>query len=428
FEATEATTHTITLEAPVDEGRGPGTISVTRTFAVLPAEQRPAQEQQATWESVTTECCVINYVSNTAAARDIESLSEQLQESVEYVEEEIGAIPDEEPYEVALLDIVWGNGAYAGGELVASYVDRDYFGLGTENMVSLFRHEATHLAASSAMDWAFQAPGFLGEGIAVYVAGGHYQEEPIPERAAAMVQLGYYVPIATLAERFGSIQHELRYLESAAVVAYIVEKHGWEGFEAFVGTELEDEGAMPRDWLDEAFETNFDLSLEEAEADFLAWLQAHEPGEQVEDLRLTVALSNTRRQYQREYAPYQALWTLGSITEVEAANVVREPHAPENVALETMLGQAQAALIDGEYEDTEAMIGAVQAVLDDGDFSREPVVDYLAVAQVLAEQGYEAHEIAIEGERADVEAIRTQPTLEALTLHKVEGTWQVVEQ
>lgn len=425
FEATEAATHTIRLETSLDDGAGLP-VSLETTFAVLPAEQRPVQEQQAIWQQVETECCVIHFVSNTAAARDIETLADQLQASAEFVEAQVGALLDDDPYEVALLDIVWGNGAYASGELVASYVDRPSFGLGTEYIETLFRHEATHLAAYDALDWSAQVPSFLAEGIAVYVAGGHYRPEPIPERAAAMVELGYAVPLATLADSFGSLQHELRYLQSAAVVAYLIESYGWDGFRAFVGTELEDERASSSEWLDAAFQRHFDLSLEEMEAAFLAWLAEQEPGEQLEDLRLTVALSNTRRQYQRERAPYQALWAIGELTELEnLSTLIREPDAPENVALEAMLVQAQDALAAGEYEEAQALVQAVQAVLDDGSFAHKPAADFLAIAQVLTTQGYETQRIAIQGTRAEVQAIRTQPNLETLVLVRMEGMWQI---
>jgi hypothetical protein len=297
-------------------------------------------------------------------------------------------------------------------------VDRAYTGIDLDTIV---RHEAAHWAARS-LD--ANPPTILAEGTAVYVAGGHYRPEPIPRRAAALLELDRYVPLAELANGFRAQQPEVASLEAGALVAYLADTYTWQQVVVLYAVRRDARGA---EWLDQALRLVFNTGLEEVEQDFIAWLQSHPSGEQLDDLRLTIELYETIRRYQALYAPYQeALPPFNQAFEMGlTADFMRESTAPENVALEAMFVAAHQALAEGRYIGVEALLDAVNATLDDGNFTREPVGDYLSITRLLAKEGYEVQRINIAGSQATVQAIQTWPQLETLTLTRVGDEWQI---
>lgn len=386
---------------------------------ILPAEQRPPHEAGSMWQELETGCCLIHYITGTAADRDIEQIEDRAEASIEAVEAVFGS-DLEVLFPITLIDNVWGNGAYAAEDIVVSYVDRAYVSI---DLDSVLRHEATHYAT---YELGTDTPIMLVEGIAVYVSGGHYKPEPIPERAAALLPLGAYIPLADLADNFRARQHEIAYLEAAGLIAYLVEQHGWESFLELYALEFD---GSPSEWLDQGFQHIYDMSLEEVEAGFLEWLEVQDLEHQAEDLRLTIALFDTIRRYQLLYAHYQE--ALPAFPEAASrdmtAEFVREPTSPENIALEAMFMEARESLEDGRYADAEALIEQVEAVLDTGDFSQPPIAGYLAIARLVAEAGYEAQDIDLAGEEAVVVAIPLAdwPQLETLSLAMSGGGWQL---
>lgn len=409
--------HRLTVYVPVNEA---GDVQEIVTYIeILPADLRPPSEQAAAWQQLETFCCRLNYLSVTAAGRDIDQIADVSRDGIAHVEEQMGfAIPDK-PIPITLIDNVWGNGAFAGGELVVSYVDRPYTGFDLETVI---RHEATHWAARSLSK---EAPTILVEGIAVYVAGGHYKPEPLPQRAAALLELDAYIPLAELADHFRSQQHEIAYLEAGALVAYLSETYTWPQFLVLYSADVDGRGS---NWLDRAFSLIYRKDLAGIESDFIAWLESQDAADQADDLRLTIALHDTARRYQAQYAPYQENLPLQQAVEAGlTADFLREPTAPQNLALETMLVAAQQALDEGLAFTAEMLLEAVNATLGDGDFTRGLVSDYLAIANLLLEQGYEAQRINIAGNHATVEGIRDWPELETLELIKLDGEWQVAD-
>lgn len=410
--------HEITVEVPADE---PGRLTtVSRVIEILPASERPLQERGAQWEQLTTSCCRFYYLSGTAAARDIHQIAAQAEESIAGVE---AAFPgsDVRPFPIVLIDNMWGNGAYAtSSEIVISYVDRAYNGL---DMQTLIAHEATHYAA---FPLAHQTPSILVEGVAVYVAGGHYGIDPIHERAAALRVLDLYIPLADLTDHFRDSQHEIAYLEGAGLVTYLTRTYGWDAFLEVYGQDIPN--VYDSEWLDQAFRRVYGIGLQEVERGFSAWLDGIDPGGQVDDLRLTIELFDIMREYQFRYAIYQQFPPIEDAVRFDRTyEFIREPTAPENLALETLLFSAQTALEEGRYADAAMLIEAVAATLADGDFSRQPVRDYLVIARAMSALGFEVQSIELVGDEALVTVIHTWPQLETVTLVRSGDTWTLLE-
>ncbi len=406
--------HEITIRL-AEGGSGDGR-KLTTNVNILPASERPASENGNGWREIRTSCCRISYISGTAADRDITKIAEQATASVSAVEDRFG-YRFNQVFPMTLIDNIWGNGAYASGEIVISYVDRAYVNLGLDTVL---RHEATHYAAR---DLGGSPPTILVEGIATYVAGGHYKQEPIPERAAALDVLGWYIPLRDLADGFRDEQHEIAYLEAAGLVQYLVDTYGWDEFLRLYA--LADLTGSPAEQLDQGLQAIYDVGLDEIELSYQDWLGAHDPGSQVDDLRLTVTTYDTIRRYQELYAPYEE--SLPNASDASEENVtaefVREPTAPENLALETMLIAAREALEAGQFGEAEDLLNAINATLDDADFTREPIADYLALVKAAGKAGYEAQRITITGDMAIVMGIRDWPTLDTLTFVHSGSNW-----
>lgn len=422
----------VTLVAVVDpEDRiqvgdeDPSNNIVTLTLPLSPATALPALEAQTRWLSTTTDCCTFYYLDDTAADRDMPTITAVANESLDYVERQLG-VEQPNPLRIYFLARVIGHGGYAYDAVALSYLDRHYAGC---NLAMVLRHEGTHVL--DGLNLRVYPPALLREGLATWVAGGHFKPEPIPERAAALLVLGRYIPLRPLAKDFYRQQHEIGYLEGAAFVAYLVDRYGWEAFWRFYNSFEPADG--PEAMLEEALQRNFGRGLDETEEDWLAWLQAHPPAPaQVRDLQDTVALFDTVRRYQEHYDP-AAYWMSGwmpdpadGVARGIVADFVRCPRAPENIALETMLIAAREALYRGDFATAEGLIAAVNRVLDTGSFDDAPAADYLAVVRAVAEAGYEAQQVHISGDTAQVWAIRDWPQLQQLTWQRVGGSWSPV--
>ncbi len=397
---------------------------------VRPAEERPALEQGARWAQTETGCCIFHYITGTAAERDLAQLTALAEASFAEVEARLQA-DLREKLVVTFVGRVLGHGGYASGELVLSYLDRDYAGGGREEV---FLHEGTHV-----IDREF-APArltLLAEGLAVYVAGGHFRAEPLPERAAALLALGRYLPLRQLADNFYQSQHEIGYLEGGAFVHYLIHTYGLERFKAFYGSFRNDDRRPQSEQLDAALQQFFGAGLEEMEQRWLAELRALGPKpEQETDLRDTIAFYDSVRRYQQLMDPtayFLDAW-LPDFSQARQRNIVadalRHPTTPEHIALETMLIAADTHFDAHEYEQGERLLGSINAVLDTirqvGDRPRfdDPLAaQYLAIVRQVLAAGYEPQQITLKGTTAEVRAIRTWPTLAQLTLELRAGQW-----
>ena len=416
--------HTVRVQARLPRGT---VLDVARPVVILPESERPAHEATARWAKRNTECCSLHYVTGTAAERDIDRLAAFVEQSVSAVSAAFRLAPDQNKLSFFFIDTVWGNGGYANADgVVIYYVDRDFGpGIGDE-ILTTFRHEVTHHA-----QWMLEtaeAASVLNEGMAVYIGGGHYFTQPIPKRAAALHRLGLHLPLVELAQSNRMQIHEASYLQAAGLVAYLVETYGWEEFLQFYTTILAEkiDNHHWDTWLAGALQANFGLTVSQLETDYLTWLENIDPGEQIDNLRLTLRLQEARREYQFQHAPFLELYALGDLTKIEQLSLLtREASSPEAVAIETLIQSAQQAVFDGDYPTAEIMLAAIEEGIETREFGHPLAADYLAVARTLDEWGYEAQEISfIDGE---VRAVVTRggTDLQSLTLLPGAGDWQL---
>lgn len=399
-----------------DENPNNNRVSVNVTVR-SPAEL-PKKEAEANWLLVENNCCAVHVVSGTAAHRDLPQLLQQvddafLQASNKLVEPLVGR------YDVYLIDRVIGQGGYALDTMVVSYLDRNYAGGG---LAEVLVHEAVHLIEQQ---FAPDKSAFLSEGLAVWVAGGHYQQEDLGKRMAALVELGRYVPVNEVMDDFRSVVHEIGYLEAAGFISYLVETYGWERVRPFYSATTAGDAPSQSGAIDANLHFFFDRSLEEVEADWMAYLaQLPRDRETISNLSATLRYYEVMRHYQLAYDPsayYLNAW-LPPPEVAEQRNATadfsRHPETTANLALESMLFSANQALQSGEYEQLNAILDSVGRVLDNNGRFLDPLAgSYLDIVQTASGMGYEVQQIKLGGNRATVMVTRPETvTLSQLQL------------
>lgn len=343
-----------------------------QTLELLPAEERPYSG--AVWKEVQRDCCVVHYISGTEVERDLDFLLDNLEAESQAVSAQFGASL-EEPITVTLAPRVLGHGGFAGEGITISYLDRLYT---SSNMNMIFHHELVHIF--DAQLGGELRPTMLVEGLAVFLSGGHFKPEPLLERAAALLPaqpgcqvcgLGWYMPLAELADDFYNAQHEIGYLQAGALVEILVERYGWESFMAFYRDIHNDPGGSQALALDTALQVHFGQSLIELDEQFQSRLAEEALSfEEVQDVRLTVEFYNAVRAYQQRFDPaafFQVAW-LPDEKQMRAqgitADYLRRPEQAENIILENLLASVGEALQLGKYPQAEERLETVEFLLE----------------------------------------------------------------
>ncbi len=420
-----------TVTVTVDPGNATGDPDPANNVVVAQidlAAGRPANEIGAAWQTTTIgDCCVFHTIGGTAAARDIGAISQIADEAIAFVEQRLGTRRGDR-LEVYLIDRVLGHGGFASETIAISYVDRNHAGGG---LLEVFRHEGTHLLDRQIAHG--DRPVFLVEGFAVYVSGGHFRREALPERAAALRQMNAYIPLRDLIDNFYPSQHETGYLEAGAFIDYLVQRDGYDRFVDLYGGLQRTRGENDADMLDRELRIHYGVGLDAMEAEWLAHLQTLDAGDQRRDLENTIAFYETVRRYQRAHDPsayYLSAW-LPDIAEARArglaADYVRHPRAAENIALEVMLVAADEALAGHDYDRVEALLRSGNAALDaDLVFIDPMAARYLAVVRAALASGYEPQRITFDADRAEVLATRAgDPALVRLSAGLQDQAWSL---
>jgi hypothetical protein len=424
----------------------------TETVTLLPASRQDPLDARASWSNARSECCIVHYMTNTEAERDLPELLAEIDLQAEQASRRMG-VQISEPITITLLPRLLGHGGFADQDIHVSYLDRNYT-LGNVGMI--LHHEIAHV-----LDYRLGGdlrPSLLVEGLAVYLTGGHYQPELLLPRAAALLQgpagtpdsgLGWYLPLGELADHFYTAQHEIGYLEGGALVAFMVQRWGWQGFSDFYRDIHPHPSGSQARAIEEALLKHFNLSLAELESAFQQELRRQEvPPGMVSDLRLTVELYDTARRYQELLDPSAYFLTPWLVDTREmrrleiTADYLRRPDEPVNLALETMLVQASRLLRLDRFPEVERLLKAANAALDGLEQGLpQPFVgdslaaDYFEIITFLQEGWFISRSISqnplqpqaiwVEGDQATVQYHAGSPVLVETKLSRGRNGWRL---
>jgi hypothetical protein len=414
----------------------PEEIAWTETITLLPKSQLPLPEPYAYWSFMESECCLIHYISGTAAERDLEELMFIADEQSQLAAERFG-IDFSDPITVTLMPRVLGHGGFAGREIYISYLDRNYAG---DSFPMVVHHEMIHIL--DARLGGEYRPTLFVEGVAVYLTGGHFKPEPLMSRAAALLEMDIYIPLMELADNFYPSQHEIGYIQAGALVEFMIDTWGWDGFSGFYRGIRSPENGSPSQVIDSALQEYYGITFSRLEELLLTELRSQPlESESVADVHLTIGYYDTVRRYQQALdssAYFMTAW-LPNIEEMRQkgilADLLRHPSKPENIALEALFVEADKHLRAGNYSQVEIHLLAINAILDAMDefdpypFKRHSLaVDYYAITLVLQEKGYELISAEIESENARVKAGIPGGHIVSLELVRFGNQWQLLSE
>jgi hypothetical protein len=332
---------------------------------LLPREDLPVSERDARWETLVTDCCTINYISGTDAARDIQKLGKTADEAFARVSSAM-PISNKEKIPIVIMPRTLGHGGFTNNAIYVSYLDRNYAG-STFDMI--LNHEVVHWFDNK--QGGDLRPTIFLEGLAVYLTGGHFKPEALIPRAAALLSLNWYIPLKSLADSFYPSQHEVGYLEAGALVQYLVETYGWQAFNSFYRDIHPAPGGLQSEAIDRALQTHFSLTLEQLEAGFLAKLKSQPVDlSLIDDVRLSVQYYDTVRRYQQLFDPsayFQTAWLADASTMRQkniTADYLRHPNGIINQYLENLLVETDVALRSGNYTETAQKLKTLNVMLD----------------------------------------------------------------
>jgi hypothetical protein len=342
-----------------------GSKSWTENIALLPADKVPAPEPGAQWESAESVCCTIHYISGTAAERDLDQLKAMVDAQAADDERRLqakfkGKIP------ITFLPRVLGHGGFTSDEIYVSYLDQNYAGSTTTQVV---HHEMVHwLDGQMGGDARLS---MLQEGLAVFMSDGHFKVEPILPRAAALIRLNWYIPLPQLVNSFYTSQHEIGYMEAGAFTGYMIQTYGWDKYNAFYRDLHPIQGGADTDVLNAGLEKHFSLSLDQVEKNFTAFLGRQTVTDNdLTDVRLTVAFYDTVRRYQLALDPSAHFLTAWLVDGPDmrqrgiVADYLRHPDSADNQRIESLLVSADASLRAANYGITEVDIRTANLLLD----------------------------------------------------------------
>ena len=415
----------------------PGGKTWTDTVTLLPQDALPWPEPQAHWATAHSKCCTVYFMTSTASSRDIQDLLSQADTQARDAVQKMG-IQFTAPITITLMSRVLGHGGFASQDIDISYLGRNYAG---SDFGLVLHHEMIHI-----LDGRLGGdlrPSLFVEGLAVYETGGHFKIEPLMPRAAALLPgktgLGWYIPLATLAENFYLSQHEIGYLEGATLIEYMVNTWGWDAFSSFYRDIHAASDNSQVSAIDTALQKHFQITFAELEAQYKnALAQIPVPSTIRDDMRLTVEYFDTARRYQLLLDPsahFETAWLLDS-NSMRSRNIVadylRHPSGPSNQAIEALLKSAFNDLNLGQYAPMDPKVNGINAVLDAvqrGDAQPFQVnalaADFYAIVQVLNLAGYETQRIELAGSIAHAWVTAGSAELIELVLERGETGWAI---
>jgi len=336
------------------------------TIFLRPADKVPPPEPDAHWDSVTTDCCTLYYITGTDAERDIDTLAATADAESALVAAQLGTDPRQGMTLVFMPRLI-GHGGFAGSAVYVTYYDENIIG---NDMDILFHHEFVHFYDGVVGGEYF--PSIFQEGLAVYLSGGHFKPEPLGPRAAALLDLDLYIPLETLANDFYNQQHDIGYLEAGALVQYLVETYGMGTFNEFYRTIPAPDG-VTTDWdvIGTSVQESYGITFTDLETAYQDYLRTQPVTDDIRaDLTLTVDFFDTLRRYQSLLDP-SAYFLTAWLPDGDAmrqrgivADFTRYPGGMDNFVVETLLRRARVDLFSGEYEGAERTLKWTNWALD----------------------------------------------------------------
>jgi hypothetical protein len=345
--------------------RLPENITWKESFTLHSADQVPSPEPGAHWTSTVTACCTLYYITGTAAERDISILGEEADKESAGVSVQMDTTLSQK-IDINLMSRVVGQGGFTLDSVYLSYLDENYIG---NDMPIVFHHEFVHYYDSSL--GGIYRPSMLEEGLAVYLTGGHFKPEPLGPRAAALLVLGWYIPLSTVANDFYNQQHDIAYLEAGSLVKYLVETYGWSSFNQFYRTIPEPNNQSVSAVMDKALLEHFGLSFSDLENGYLSYLRSQTVTIGIRtDLQLTVTFFDTARHYQELLDPsayFLTAWLPDARVMRQrgiVADYLRRPEGWKNKLLEPLLIRSQKELFSGDYKNTGLTLQLTNRLMD----------------------------------------------------------------
>jgi hypothetical protein len=331
----------------------PENMSWSEIYSLRPADQVPLPEPEAHWDLKTTVCCNIYYITHTSAERDITIISQEADNQSAIVSAQMGSSLSTR-MDVIIVSRLIGHGGFTSKEIYLSYLDDNYIG---NDLSILLHHEFVHYY--DGVLGGVYLPAVLQEGLAVYLVGGHFKPEQLGPRAAALLDLGWYIPLSTITDNFYIQQHEICYLEAGALVQYLVETYGWDAFTEFYRTIPALENRTNSVVLDIAMYEHFGISFADLEKSYLAYLRSQVSTEVARtDLQLTVSFFDTVRRYQEVLDPsayFLTAWLPDGVVMRQrgiVADFLRHPADLENHLFESLLNWSNRELFSRNYQNT----------------------------------------------------------------------------
>ena len=230
--APPTTTATATPAAPAATATPPATGAPAATETPLPVET-PAP---GAWLSRSTTHYDLYYLPGSPAAHDIDHIAALAEQAMTAAAARLEAPPNTRIRIYFVNRVFWqGGAAYTGNQLLLSYPppDREYT---STSLLLVLTHETTHALVGQLLGNNDPRGGLLGEGVAVWAAGGHYQTENLEALASTLItdNASLYLPLADLRRDFYGAQHEIAYLEGAAYTQYLIDRWGLPKFKAYL--------------------------------------------------------------------------------------------------------------------------------------------------------------------------------------------------
>ncbi|MBN2001866.1 MAG: hypothetical protein JXA21_00810 [Anaerolineae bacterium] len=421
-------TFTLTVPDSVPDPN-PADNVVSLALPLVAPESLAPPEPETHWAMTDVKGIHLHYLTGSAAERDLAELVVMAQTAYAGVTQYLDTEGD--TLDVYLADRVIGQGGYASSNWVlVTYTDRMYAPVSLDMVL---RHEFTHR-----LDRAIgceTAPAMLREGLAVYLAGGHYRAEPVRRKAATIVEVAQYVTLDDLTGNFYQLQHEVSYAEAGSLVMYLLEKYGWESLETVCRAAAQTEGD-DRTRLAAGVQALGAGKLGDLETDWLAWLAKEEvTPTDVALLEVDLRLMEAMRAYQERYnlSAHFLEGILFDPQEAErmgiVADFVRRPREPEPIAIELLLALAQDAIRREAALQAASTLDAIVQVLADGNFARGLPADTLAITRAALAQNYEPYQLLPKGQGYELYTLdrNAWPERHRFEATREEGSWKITE-